>query len=133
MLKWIDGSKPGKATKRKSDPSEVVARKKNYEDNRRTRKFIPQWKKDRPWLTFCEETNLMFCTYCKDNGKENIFVKGCNNFRLDSLNAHELSEPHKSAKSIAERPVVLECEAAKAVVQLKSHDNTRMNILCYDD
>ena len=67
--------------KKKRPVRSSCQKKKNYEDNRRTRKFIPQWKKDRPWLTFCEETNLMFCTYCKDNGKENIFVKGCNNFR----------------------------------------------------
>ena len=71
----------------------------------------------------------MYCTYCKDNGKSGKFVTGCNNCRLDALKSHKLSEQHKAAKSIAERPVVTKCQAANAIIQLKSHDNARMNIL----
>ena len=58
----------------------------------------------------------MFCTYCEDQGENGSFVSRCNNFRVDTLNAHELSEQHKSAKAVAESPAVQCCEAAKAII-----------------
>ena len=57
---------------------------------KRTRKFLPLWKNERPWLMYREETKLMFCTYsyCEDQGENGSFVSRCNNFRVDALNAH---------------------------------------------
>jgi hypothetical protein len=39
-----------------------------------------------------EEIKLMFCTYCEDQGENGSFVSDCNYFRVDALNAYELSE-----------------------------------------
>ena len=34
----------------------------------------------------------MFCTYCEDQRENGSFVSDCNYFRVDALNAYELSE-----------------------------------------
>ena len=44
-----------------------------YEDTKRTRKFLPLRKNERPWLMYREETKLMFCTYCEDQGKNRLW------------------------------------------------------------
>ena len=113
MIRWVKGATPGKASVKRKCEQES---KKRCEETGRTHDFLPSWKTGRSWLLYCEDKNLMYCTYCKDNGKSGKFVTGCNNFRLDALKSHELSEQHKAAKSIAERPVMTKCQAAKAII-----------------
>lgn len=130
MLKWFAGSVPGKALKRQQErtPEEVAASKKTYEV-KRARGFKTHWTEGRPWLSYDENKNLMFCQFCMSAGKSNKFTSGTDNFRIDSIQAHENSSFHKEAVSTAERPAVRQSEAGKALHQLKKHEYNRMDIL----
>jgi hypothetical protein len=72
------GAKPGQKLpqKQKTDPSEVVERKKKYEDTKRTRKFLPLWKNERPWLMYSEEISLCFAPIVKIRGKMVVLLAG---------------------------------------------------------
>ena len=61
----------------------------SYEKDR-VRVFLPTWKKNREWLKYIEEENIMVCSLCKKYKKtESDFVKGCSSFRLTNIKKHE--------------------------------------------
>ena len=63
-MHWVKGAKPGTVSvKQKCEPEEVQERKKSYEETGRTHDFLPSWKTGRSWLLYCEDKNLMYCTY----------------------------------------------------------------------
>jgi hypothetical protein len=44
--------------------------------------------------------------YCPSQKKTGKFVSGWSNFRIDDIQAHEVSEQHKAATNVVERPEV---------------------------
>ncbi len=63
--------------------------------NVRKRKPREAWKVGRPWLKFVDD--VMFCTYCSEDGMSCSFTEGCKAGRLISVNKHEQSEIHRIA------------------------------------
>ncbi|XP_062573421.1 zinc finger protein 862-like [Saccostrea cucullata] len=59
------------------------------------RKFQSSWLKLWPWMIY--ESEKMFCTICKERGKDNIFTQGCGTFKTSSLNRHENSQDHRDS------------------------------------
>ena len=54
------------------------------------RKFKPEWLKDFEWLSYDDESDLMYCTWCRDGKKKNPFgTSGSNNFQKSALGRHE--------------------------------------------
>jgi hypothetical protein len=51
LLKYFDGALPGRPQKRKPTEEQKKETKKRYEE-KRDRKFLDIWKKDRPWLKY---------------------------------------------------------------------------------
>ena len=50
--------------------------KRNYEKEKRVRKFLQKWKDEFPWLAYDSDTNKMSCTPCKSFESEGRFVLG---------------------------------------------------------
>ncbi|XP_063408230.1 zinc finger protein 862-like [Mytilus trossulus] len=129
LLRWSDSARPGKAPKRLSRTSDQVTEaKKKYED-KRVREFKTHWMDGRPWLKYDNENSVMYCTYCKEQGKGWKFLSGCTNFRIDTIQNHEVSSPHISATSVAERPLPQNSLAAKAINSIKQTEYDRLSIL----
>ena len=72
-----------------------------YEKNKRVRGYIQSWEEKWPWLKYNEDK--MFCIYCMEfpsianpahSKKTNTFIDGCTHFRVESMKAHQVSEPH---------------------------------------
>lgn len=69
------------------------------------RKFNENWTKERKWLKYDNEKQLMYCILCtkfvtsgKHIGNYPIsFIKGCANFKTSALNDHESSTLHTDA------------------------------------
>ena len=59
----------------------------------------------------------MLVFYCPSQKKTGKFVSGWSNFRIDDIQAHEVSEQHKAATNFAERPEaeVKKSEGARCV------------------
>ncbi|XP_076081027.1 zinc finger protein 862-like isoform X2 [Mytilus galloprovincialis] len=129
LLRWSDSARPGKAPKRPSRISDQVTEaKKKYED-KRVREFKTHWTDGRPWLKYDNENSVMYCTYCKEQGKGGKFVSGCTNFRIDTIQNHEVSSPHISATSVTERPLPQNSLSAKAINSIKQTEYDRLSIL----
>ena len=69
--------------------------KTKYETSRK-RSFQSSWSARFTWVSYEKDTDKMFCSFCckYDESKLGTFVVGCQNFRVDSLNAHANSESH---------------------------------------
>lgn len=70
---------------------------KNYEGEK-VRKFQDSWLENpnsKRWLRYDEEKKLMFHRACEAFGPpDQIFVKGCNSNRQDSIQCHLVSKDH---------------------------------------
>ncbi len=86
--------------------------KKDYENKKRKRQFIPSWSKEFTWLDFNEVQNVMVCHLCVEfptyADKESPFYKGTTStFRKSSIKTHAKSKAHAScvlAKKAKENP-----------------------------
>lgn len=58
--------------------------------------FQLNWKVDFPWV-FLSEDGKMFCRFCIDTKKANVFTTGCGEFMKDYLKKHNTSVDHKQA------------------------------------
>ena len=108
MLTFIPGLAKLQKTKDYSDwkaPTELHL----YDRNKRNRGYnIKEWE-EYAWLAYDDdEKNAMFCTSCRGRslgvgvGKigiwgKNAFATGTDNFRHDSLRAHNVGETHRHA------------------------------------
>lgn len=84
---------------------------------RSRRKFHTSWLKLWPWMTYEAET--MFCTICKQKGKDNAFTQGCCTFKTSSLTRPESS--HDQRDSIQAQSLSKEMNTAVAKM-LTNHD-----------
>jgi hypothetical protein len=85
--------------KRPTSADERQVAKKKYDKESRERKFLPQWTKDRSWLAYDEDKQLMFCNLFRNHEVDSVFVKGTNKFKLDAVKQHENSKPHQYYQS----------------------------------
>ena len=80
------------------------------------RKFNPKWKEEFPWLSFNAEENVMICDLCcacSSVAGNTDFLKGCSNFKKETIRKHVNSNGHIRArdrsqskeKSIAESQI----------------------------
>jgi hypothetical protein len=76
FLRYVEGSIPGKKLKRPASEDERQVAKKKYDQESRERKFLPQWTKDRSWLDYDGDKQLMFCNWCRNHEVDSVFVKG---------------------------------------------------------
>ncbi|KAM8840032.1 zinc finger and BTB domain-containing protein 10 [Spinachia spinachia] len=58
--------------------------------------FHAKWLQEFPWLTFCQETGLMSCSWCHNIATKNSgeLVKGSRNYKRALLLRHHLSSEH---------------------------------------
>ena len=65
------------------------------------RKFNPKWKEEFPWLSFNAAENVMICDLCRAYssvaGNTN-FLKGCSNFKKETIRKHANSNGHIRAR-----------------------------------
>ena len=141
LWRYLEGAKPPPAKKRKQSDNERKAAARDYDREKRVRKFNPQWKfddqgKPRDWLQHNKEANVMFCSVCKEHChkevlRKGLFVKGTDNFKLESIRKHAASQAHKqscmtaTAKATSSRSSV----AGKALASLNQAQTKRMEIL----
>ena len=83
-------------SKRKNESEPPTSTKKT------SRKFLPHWKDDFPWIIYDEEESVIICEYCKHfaltaPGKSE-FVKGCKTFKRETLKKHSESFQHIRAR-----------------------------------
>lgn len=130
MLRYFSGAVPGK--KRHSESQQSCSDRKEakrlYEKNRK-REFQVSWQVERDWLLFDQEKQLMSCSYCKEfNTEKSAFVKGCDNFRLESVKQHESCRAHVDAvtKHHAKINPVAQSKAAQCLVNLKKAEYDRL-------
>ncbi|XP_071142824.1 zinc finger protein 862-like [Mytilus edulis] len=96
LLRYFEGAKPGKRLKVNKIVSEDEKKnaKKDYEINKRERKFQVQWQDKRPWLSFNKAENNMFCISCRTEKVDSAFANGTNNFKIEAVKQHEASKSH---------------------------------------
>ena len=71
---------------------------KQYEEESRTRKFLPVWRENYPWQCFNSDNNKMYCQVCLKcpdiADRTGSFFVGMSSFRLTSNRAHHESRTH---------------------------------------
>ena len=83
--------------KRKNESETATSTKKT------SRKFLPHWKDDFPWIIYDDEKGVIICEYCQHfplttaTGKSE-FVKGCKTFKRETLKKHSESFTHMRAR-----------------------------------
>ena len=88
------GHAGGATTQKRKDQSGQELNKKIRED------FDSNWLRIYPWLEQSEDINgktVMFCSWCKNANKENIFTTGTQSFRKQTLERHLNIDDHKIA------------------------------------
>lgn len=85
------------------------------------RRFLEKWRfrideagQPRSWLKYDPHTNTMSCSLCRQHAKEkqkqNMFVLGTTNMKLESIKDHERSRCHtdclKASQPVSSTPVV---------------------------
>ena len=109
-------------------------------DRRRVRTFQNSWKTGRPWLIFNKPKNVMTCSFCTDlaaarNENNSSAFAGCDNFRIETLRAHEMSDFHKRSNSVndAKSSKSGTTPAEKIMQNLNSAQVNKMSILFCND
>ena len=88
------GCSGGAATQKRKNQSGQELNKKIRED------FDSNWLRIYPWLEQSEDTNgktIMFCSWCKNANKKNIFTTGTQSFKKQTLECHLNIDDHKIA------------------------------------
>ena len=88
-----------------SDPSS--SKKPNGSDTKKImKKTSVSGHTEKSGFDFDEEEGLMFCKTCRDTNvtgscgkKQNVFYKGSDMFKVESIKAHQTSENHRLAES----------------------------------
>ena len=105
FLKSTNEDTSSLASKTARDDSSGSNRKNESEPptstKKRSRKFLPHWKDDFPWIIYDEEESVIICEYCKHfvlttPGKSE-FVKGCKTFKRETKKKHSESFLHMRA------------------------------------
>ena len=75
---------------------EKKARKREYEVKSLQRSFLPSWKEKWAWLRYVitNGTGKMYCKVCRKHESSGTFVTGSQNFKVESIKAHQKSESH---------------------------------------
>ena len=61
----------------------------------KVRTFQAKWLQLFPWLRYDDKNMTMHCVLCEKTNRQNIFVKGCQNFRKSRLEEHVETFDHK--------------------------------------
>ena len=72
--------------KRKNESETATSTKKT------SRKFLPHWKDDFPWIIYDDEKGVIICATGKSE-----FVKGCKTFKRETLKKHSENFTHMRA------------------------------------
>lgn len=126
FLRHYEGAIPG--VKRK-EPSLSTARK-DYEKQRK-RSFQESWMKQFPWLTYDNDSGLMYCKFCKvksTSEDSSPFVKGTDRFKIDVLKSHSSSKSHQKNAAVvtAQANPVGQSQAAECLTKLKKAEYDRL-------
>ena len=82
-------------------------------------KFQGKWLQENAWMNF--ENGKMFCTICKEQGKDNALSSGCTNFRTSTLKRHIQSSDH--TKAVREHSMHTEFQQASVNALTKKSDH----------
>ena len=82
-----------------SETSQVQGSNKDSKTAPVKRKLKREWFKEFPWLCHDSNRNTLFCDYCIDAGRENVFTKEIGFFfpKKDDIVKHQTSTYHKFA------------------------------------
>ena len=87
------------------------------------RKFIPKWKEEFPWLSFNAEENVMICDSCYAYPSavcNTDFLKGCSNFKKETIRKHVISNGHICARdrSLSKEKLITESQIAQSFLKI---------------
>lgn len=114
MWRYVAGATKPNELKRKAGEKEYY---KEYENAKRSRYYIKDWEKNRPWLS--DTPKGMICSVCCDYanyGEQNQFTTGCMSKKLDSVTKHEKSKQHLKAVLINEAKQKSKSESTAAKI-----------------
>ena len=97
------GGKEPPAKKSKLTDEEKKQNAKEYKLNQPKRKFCETWKEKRLRLKFDTDTATMKFQFCIESNvsKENLFVVGNNQLKLDLIKRHEETKDHNQSAKIS--------------------------------
>ena len=99
--------------KRKKAESETPTTAKT-----KSRKFLPHWKDDFPWIVYDDEKGVILCKYCQQFGAtttgKSDFVTSCKTFKPETMKKHNQSFTHirscdsfmAKQKAVEDRPIM---------------------------
>ena len=132
LHKFFGGKQPPDKKSRVSE-EDKKQNAKDYEINQRCRKFLESWKSGRPWLQFDTENGTLKCDICVKHcpTRDNNFVIGCKDLKLDVIKRHEGTIDHRKS---AEKHSAITCkpgesQAEKAINSLTKAQNDRLSHL----
>ena len=107
-----DRSKTSEITEIESNKENNNIEEKKNESTPKKISFLTKWETSYVWVRHNPNSNLMFCTWCKDyaaeeklkgNIIENNFIRGTNNFKTSTLSDHVDIKDHQSARDLHEK------------------------------
>ncbi|XP_060563884.1 uncharacterized protein LOC132723223 [Ruditapes philippinarum] len=129
MWRFLDGVSQPKKKKLSADDKRKYFNE--YEKNKRSRSFLLDWKKERPWLENTE--NGMKCSYCNEyeSKRQSLFVQGCKSYKIETIKLHEQSKSHLKCQACYHAKCVPASmsEAGKLVQKLNDENFKKMAIL----
>ncbi|XP_060553485.1 zinc finger protein 862-like [Ruditapes philippinarum] len=129
MWRFLDGVSEPKKKKLSADDKRKYFNE--YEKNKRSRSFLLDWKKERPWLENTE--NGMKCSYCNEyeSKRQSLFVQGCKSYKIETIKLHEQSKSHLKCQACYHAKCVPASmsEAGKLVQKLNHENFKKMAIL----
>ena len=133
--KFFGGKEPPDK-KAKVSEEEKKQHAKDYEVNQRNRKFLESWKNGRPWLQFDTADGTLKCDMCTKYcpSKNNNFIVGCKDLKLDVIKRHEAAMDHRKS---SEKHSAITCKpgeshAEKAISSLTKAQNDKLSLLFRD-
>ena len=141
LWRYLDGAKPPPSKKTKQTSEERKEAGRDYDKNKRQRKFCEKWMRGedgstRDWLIYDKELNTMHCLACKefctkDALRKGPFVQGTDVFRLEYIRDHEKSQSHKQCALIAaaKKAPKNSSVAEKTIATLNKAQTARMKLL----
>ena len=95
MWRFLDNASRPPQKNKKTD-EERLENQREYDHQKRERKFQPKWKNEFVWLDFNQEKNAMTCRICKQFDTSGTFITGCDNFKVQTIKRHDISDSHQS-------------------------------------